>query len=181
MDLDDTLVSRGMINERLRLILDEATDKWGVKVNRVELKEINPPADIRQAMEKQMRAERDRRATILESEGSKRAAILEAEGIQEAQVLRARGEAESRILRAEGEAQARMKIAEAEAEAIKMIQTTLPGKDALSYVIALQYLKGLPEIAKGHEGKTVVIPYEATAFMSSLTGIKELFGTDVRK
>src|SRR5205814_6150685 len=102
MDLDETLVSRNTINTRLTEILDEATDKWGVKVNRVELQEVNPPADIRHAMEKQMRAERDRRAIILEAEGAKQAAILQAEG-----------DANSRIIKADGEAQARLRIAEA--------------------------------------------------------------------
>ena len=104
MDLDQTLVSRDYINEKLRLILDEASDKWGVKVNRVELQEVNPPADIRHAMEKQMRAERDRRALILEAEGFKAAAILKAEGVLESDVLQAKGHAQARIITAESEA-----------------------------------------------------------------------------
>lgn len=164
LDLDESLVSRDSINEKLRLILDEATDKWGVKVNRVELQEVNPPADIRHAMEKQMRAERDRRAIILESEGKKRAAILEAEGVQE-----------SKILRAEGEAQSRLKVAHAEAEAIKMIQQAVPQGDPLPYLVALQYIKALPEMTKGKDDKLIVVPYEASSMMGSLASVKKIF------
>src|SRR5579872_2529043 len=141
MDLDETLVSRNTINARLTEILDEATDKWGVKVNRVELQEVNPPADIRVAMEKQMRAERERREMILRSEGKKQSAILEAEGIKEAQ-----------ILEADGQAQSRLKIASAEAQAIEMIQTMTKG-DPLPYMIAMQYIKALPEMVQGKDDK----------------------------
>ncbi len=176
MDLDETLVSRDAINEKLRVILDEATDHWGVKVHRVELQEVAPPHDIRQAMEKQMRAERDRRAAILEAEGKKRAAILEAEGQQEAQVLNARGEAEAKKLRAEGEADARLKLAQAEAEAIAKIRKVSPNDNSLSYLVAMQYIKTLPELTKGKHDKLVVVPYEATALMGSLSGIKKIIG-----
>lgn len=164
MDLDQSLVSRDEINEKLRLILDEATDKWGVKVNRVELQEVNPPADIRHAMEKQMRAERDRRAAILEAEGKKGAAILQAEGVKEAQVLRAQGEAE-----------ARLKIADAESQAIKMIQDSVPGGDPLPYLIAMEYMKVLPEMTKGKDDKLIILPYEATSLIGSVATIKKLF------
>lgn len=163
MDLDETLVSRDRINEKLRLILDDATDKWGVKVNRVELQEVNPPADIRIAMEKQMRAERDRRAIILESEGKKRAAILEAEGLQEAAVLEAKGEAEARLIRQE-----------AEARAIEMIRVAAQG-DPLPYLIALQYIKTLPELMKGKDDKLILVPYETSAFAGSFASIKKIF------
>lgn len=175
MDLDESLVSRDQINERLRIILDEATDKWGVKINRVELQEVNPPADIRQAMEKQMRAERDRRASILEAEGKKRSAILEAEGIKESQVLTAQGQAEARIIQAEGEAKARLQIAQAEAKTIDMIKSAVPGGDPLPYLIATQYIKALPELTKGKDDKLIVLPYEATSIMGSLSAIKKLF------
>jgi regulator of protease activity HflC (stomatin/prohibitin superfamily) len=175
MDLDESLVSRDGINERLRIILDEASDKWGVKVNRVEVQEINPPADIRQAMEKQMRAERDRRAIILESEGKKRAAILEAEGERESNVLRAKGHAEARILNAEGEAQARLKIQEAEAKAIEMIQRAVPQGDPLPYLIAMQYIKALPEMTKDKADKMIVVPYEASSLVGSLASMKKIF------
>lgn len=174
MDLDETLISRDAINTRLRIILDEATDKWGVKVNRVELQEVNPPEDIRQAMEKQMRAERERRETILRSEGSKRAAILEAEGQQQAQVLCAQGEADARVIRSQAEAQARLNTAEAEAKSIEMIRHVVPNGDALSYLIAQQYIKTLPTLTEGKDTKLVVVPYEVTAVMGSLSSMKEL-------
>ncbi len=164
MDLDESLVSRDSINEKLRIILDEATDKWGVKVNRVELQEVNPPADIRIAMEKQMRAERERREMILRAEGKKRSAILEAEGEQEADVLEATGQA-----------QARLKVAEAESKAIKMIQDAVPNGDPLPYLIAMQYIKALPELTKGKDDKMIVVPYEASSMIGSLSTIKKVF------
>ncbi|MCA9770104.1 SPFH/Band 7/PHB domain protein [Candidatus Dependentiae bacterium] len=175
MDLDETLVSRDEINEKLRLILDEATDKWGVKVNRVELQEVNPPADIRQAMEKQMRAERDRRAIILEAEGNKRSAILRAEGERESHVQRARGDAEAKIARAEGEALARLKIAEAEAQAIKVIQSAVPQGDPLPYMIATEYIKALPKMTEGKDDKMIILPYEASSLVGSLASVKRIF------
>lgn len=164
MDLDETLTSRDRINEKLREILDEATDKWGIKINRVELQEVNPPADIRAAMEKQMRAERDRRALILEAEGNKASAILEAEGDYQSRVTRARGEAEARQI-----------LADAEAEAIKVIHKAAPDQNPLSYLIALNYIKALPEITKDKEGKMILMPYESSAMMGSLATIKEMF------
>lgn len=163
LDLDETLTSRDQVNTKLRIILDEATDKWGVKVNRVELQEVNPPLDIRNAMEKQMRAERDRRALILEAEGKKSAAILTAQG-----------EMEAAIMCAEGAAQARLKHAQAEAEAIAMIRRAAPDSDPFPYLIALNYLKVLPEMMKGGEGKTVIIPYEAAGVMGALGSVREL-------
>jgi len=163
MDLDETLVSRNTINARLTEILDEATDKWGVKVNRVELQEVNPPADIRVAMEKQMRAERERREMILHSEGKKQSAILEAEGVREAQ-----------ILEADGQAQSRLKIAEAETKTVEMLRGAAQG-DPLPYLIAMQYVKVLPEMMKGKEDKLVVVPYETSSMMGALSTIKTLF------
>jgi len=175
MDLDETLVSRDMINEKLREILDEATDKWGIKVNRVELQEVNPPLDIRQAMEKQMRAERDRRAIILEAEGKKRSAILESEGIKESKILRAQGEAEAKIEQARGEAEARLKVSEAEARAINMIQQSVPKGDPLPYMIATQYIQALPKITQDKDGKLILVPYEASSLVGSLASIKKIF------
>ncbi len=175
LDLDESLTSRDQINEKLRIILDDATDKWGVKVNRVELQEVNPPEDIRHAMEKQMRAERDRRAIILESEGNKRAAILESEGVKESQVLRAEGEAQAKVLRAQAEAIARYKVAEAEAKAIKVVQESMPGGDPLPYMIAMEYIKVLPEMTKGKNDKMIVVPYEASAMIGSLSAMKKIF------
>jgi len=163
MDLDESLVSRDAINARLRLILDEATDKWGVKVNRVELQEVNPPHDIQIAMEKQMRAERDRRAKILQAEGDKGAAILEAEGQKLAQILRAQGEAESKIIAADGEAQA-----------MERIKQAAGNKELMSYLIATNYLKVLPTMMEGKNDKLVVIPYEASAFTGALSSIKTI-------
>lgn len=175
MDLDESLVSRDNINKHLREILDEATDKWGVKVNRVELQEVNPPEDIRAAMEKQMRAERDRRAIILEAEGKKSASILEAEGMQESQILKAKGAAESQIIAAEADAKARVVRSQAEAQAIELIQKSVPGADPLPYMIATQYIKALPELTAGKNDKLVVVPYEATSLVGSLSTIKKVF------
>ncbi|MFC1854419.1 SPFH domain-containing protein [Candidatus Dependentiae bacterium] len=164
MDLDETLISRDMINERLRETLDDATDKWGVKVNRVELQEVTPPLEIRQAMEKQMRAERGKRALILEAEGEKQSTILEAEG-----------EKQAKLERAEGDAKARLMVAKAESEAIRIIGDALPSKDPSSYIIATNYIKALPEITKGKDGKLILLPYEASSLMGSVAGIKEIF------
>ncbi len=175
MDLDETLVSRDQINERLRIILDDATDKWGVKVNRVELQEVTPPPDIRHAMEKQMRAERERRETILQAEGLKRATILGAEGTKESKILQAQGEAESQILCAQGQAEARIKIAEAESKAIVTVQKSIPNRDPLAYLIAMQYIKTLPELMKGKNDKMIVVPYEMSSLIGSLSSIKKIF------
>lgn len=176
LELDESLSSRDTINTKLRSILDEATNKWGVKVNRVELQDINPPADIQAAMEKQMRAERDRRAAVLEAEGLKKAAILNAEGQRESDIARAEGERQSSILEAEGKAEARIKTAQAEAEAIELIKGAVGGdiKDPIQYLIAKEYLKTLESLGKGTDNKTVFLPYEATGVLSSLGGIKEL-------
>jgi len=175
MDLDETLISRDQINERLRIILDEATDKWGVKVNRVELQEVTPPPDIRHAMEKQMRAERERREIILRSEGKKRATILEAEGMKEAEILQAQGAAKSQVLRAEGQAISRLKIVDAESQAISMVQKSTPDRDPLAYLIAMQYIKTLPELMKGKDDKMIVVPYEMSSFIGSLASVKKIF------
>ena len=175
MDLDESLVSRDLINHRLRIILDEATDKWGVKINRVELQEVNPPHDIRIAMEKQMRAERDRRAVILEAEGLKRAAILQAEGVRESDILKADGEAQAKIIEAQGEAEARLKIIDAESQAITRIKEAMPGIDPLPYLLAVQYVKTLPQITAGKNDKMILMPFEASALIGSLGAIKEIF------
>jgi regulator of protease activity HflC (stomatin/prohibitin superfamily) len=176
MDFDESLVSRDRINQKLRVILDEATDKWGVKVNRVELQEINPPADVRHAMEKQMRAERDRRAVILEAEGKKRAAILEAEGAREADILVAQGTAQARVINAQSEAEARVETARAEAQAIALLRDSLPaGIDPQSYLVAMQYIKALPQMTAGKDDKLVVVPYDASSLIGSLATIKKVF------
>jgi len=177
MDLDETLSSRDAINSKLRKILDEASDKWGVKVNRVELQDINPPREIRDAMEKQMRAERDRRANVLEAEGLKAAKILEAEGIKSAEVTKAEGYKASKILVAEGEAEAKIKIAQAEAEAINLItkSITTSGGNPSNYLIAMKYIEAWKDMVSGKDNKVVYIPYEAAGVLSSLGGIKSMF------
>lgn len=176
IDLDETLVSRDKINQELRAILDEATNKWGVKVNRVELQDIIPPTDIQQSMEKQMKAERDKRANILEAEGLKQAAILKAEGDKLAQINRAEGDKQSAILRADGDAQARVINATAEGNAIKIVIDSIDGKGKPDqYLIAMKYLDTLKSITAGENNKIVYMPYEATGILSSVDGIKEMF------
>src|SRR5688500_10670807 len=138
MDLDHTLSQRDQINSKLRLILDEATDKWGVKVTRVDVKNINPPEDVRITMEKQMTAERNRRALVLQAEGDRQAAITRADGEKQAAVTRAEGEKQSAILAAEGPAQARLRNAEAESEAIDRIARSIPGGDPAQYLITVR-------------------------------------------
>ena len=178
LELDDCLASRDTINNKLRIILDDATNKWGVKVNRVELQDINPPQDIKEAMEKQMRAERNRRAQIIEAEGTKKATILHAEGQKEAAINEAEGHKQAKILYAEGEATARIKVAEAEAQAIQKIAAAVveTKADPAQYLIAIKYIDTLEQILRegGAGQKTVFMPYEASGLMSSVGGLKEL-------
>ena len=175
IDLDETLVSRDKINQELRAILDEATNKWGVKVNRVELQDIIPPVDIQTAMEKQMKAERDRRAAILEAEGLKKAAILKAEGEKEAAINKAEGDKQASILRADGVAQARILEADGEKQAIQKIIDALANKGQPDkYLIAMKYLETMKSITSGKDNKVVYMPYEATGILSSVDGIKEM-------
>lgn len=176
LDLDESLVSRDKINHELRAILDDATNKWGVKVNRVELQDIIPPADIQTAMEKQMKAERDRRAAILEAEGLKKSAVLKAEGEKEAAINRAEGEKQANILRAEGVAQARILEADGEKEAIQRIINALADKGQPDkYLIAMKYLETMKTLTSGKDNKIVYMPYEATGILSSVDGIKQMF------
>lgn len=176
MELDQTLTSRDIINTRLRGVLDDATNKWGIKVNRVELQDITPPQSVLQAMEKQMQAERDKRATILTSEGNKQAQILQSEGEKTAKINRAEAEKQQAILLAEGEAQARIRKAEAEAVAIeKITQAVGQSTNPANYLLAQKYIQMMQELATGDKNKTVFLPYEATNVMGSLGGIKELF------
>ena len=178
LELDDCLASRDTINNKLRIILDDATNKWGVKVNRVELQDINPPQDIKEAMEKQMRAERNRRAQIIEAEGTKKAIVLNAEGEKEAAINKAEGSKQAKILYAEGEATARIKVAEAEAQAIQKVgEAVLKTKaDPAQYLISIKYIDTLEQILRegGSGQKTVFMPYEASGLMSSVGGLKEL-------
>ena len=155
--------------------IKSATNKWGVKVNRVELQDIVPPLDIQTAMEKQMKAERDRRAAILEAEGLKKSAILKAEGEKEAAINRAQGTKQAEILKAEGFAQARIVQADAEKEAIGRIIEALKGTGQPDkYLIAMKYLEALQDISRGQNNKVVYMPYEATGILSSIDGIKEM-------
>ncbi|WP_027449616.1 SPFH domain-containing protein [Xylanibacter brevis] len=179
MELDETLTSRDTINTKLRLVLDDATDKWGVKVNRVELQDITPPSSVLTAMEKQMQAERNKRAQILTSEGEKAAEILASEGEKTAMINRAEAAKQQAILTAEGEAQARIRKAEAEAQAIELI-TQAVGKSSnpANYLLAQKYIQMLQELATGDKTKTVYLPYEATNLMGSIGGIKDLFKSE---
>ncbi|HOX00878.1 MAG TPA: SPFH domain-containing protein [Candidatus Paceibacterota bacterium] len=178
LDLDHTLTSRDTINQKLRAILDEATDKWGVKVNRVELQDIIPPEDVKVAMEKQMRAERDRRATILEAEGQKQSKILEAEGVRQSEITRAEGIRQALVLRASGEAEARIKVAEAEAEAVAKVTQAIrdSGGNPTTYLIALKYIEAMKEMVSGKDNKIVYMPYEASAMLGSVGIIRDMFG-----
>lgn len=175
LDLQETLTSRDKINTELREILDQASDKWGVKVNRIELQDITPPSDIQAAMDKQMKAEREKRAMIYEAEGQKESAMRIAEGQKEAAIREAEGQKEAAILKAEGIAQARMVEAEAEKEAISRIIEALSSKgQADKYLIAMKYLETMKEMTSGQDNKIVYMPYEATAVLSSVDGIKEM-------
>ncbi len=177
MELDETLTSRDVINSKLRVVLDDATNKWGVKVNRVELQDIMPPKNIVSAMEQQMQAERNRRAEILRAEGEKTSAILKSEGAKAAQINAAAADKESAILKAQGLAEAQILQAKAEAEAITKISQSIgdTGTDPATYILATKYIESLKEITSGKENKTIYMPYEATGVISSLGGIKELF------
>ena len=175
IDLDETLVSRDKINQELRTILDEATNKWGVKISRVELQDIIPPVDIQTAMEKQMKAERDRRAAILEAEGLKKSAILKAEGEKESAINIAEGQKQAAILKAEGVAQARIVEADGEKQAIEKIINALADKGQPDkYLIAMKYLETLKTMTDGKDNKVVYMPYEATGILSSVDGIKQM-------
>ncbi len=176
LELDQTLTSRDTINTKLRAVLDDATNKWGIKVNRVELQDITPPESVLQAMEKQMQAERNKRATILTSEGEKQAAILQSEGEKTSTINRAEATKQQAILYAEGEATARIRKAEAEAIAIQKITEAVgQSSNPANYLLAQKYISMMEELAKGDKAKTVFLPYEATNLMGSIGGIKELF------
>jgi regulator of protease activity HflC (stomatin/prohibitin superfamily) len=171
MDLERTLTSREEINSELRGVLDEATGKWGIRVNRVELKAIDPPASIQDSMEKQMRADRDKRASILSAEGKKQSAILTAEGERQAVVLKARGEAEAAVLRAQADAEAQAMRAKGQADAISMVFRAIHEGNPDQHLLAYQYLQTLPEIAKGDANKLWIIPSEMGKVLEGLGGL----------
>jgi regulator of protease activity HflC (stomatin/prohibitin superfamily) len=177
LELDETLTSRDTINSKLQNILDDATNKWGVKVNRVELQDITPPESVRVAMEKQMQAERNRRAEILNAEGEKKSLILRSEGEKESQINRAEAVKQAEILHAEGLSRAKILQAEAEAEAIRRVAEAVRESqtDPATYMLAVKYIETLREITSGKDCKTVYMPYEATGLLSSVGSIKDLF------
>ena len=180
MSLDNTFSSRDAINNKLRILLDEATDKWGCKVNRVEIKDINPPADIRDAMEKQMNVERNKRAAILQAEGEKQAAITIAEGKKEAAILEAEADKEAKIRRAAGDAEAIREVAVAKAQEIQMVYDSIKKANPDEKLVQLKSLEALQEVAKGEANK-VFIPFEATSALSSLGAVKEILKDDSKK
>ena len=173
MDLDETFSSRDGINNQLRVVLDEATDRWGCKIDRVEIKDITPPADIRDAMEKEMNAERNKRALILESEAQRQSAITIAEGKKQAAILEAEADKEARITRAAGEAQAIKEVAEAKAKEIQMVYDAIKKSDPDEKLVQLKSLEALEKVADGEANK-VFIPFEATNTLSSLGAITEV-------
>ena len=168
LELDQTLTSRDVINTKIRVILDEATDAWGIKVNRVELKNILPPADIQSSMEKQMKAERDRRQAILQAEGTKHSAILVAEGEKESAILRADAEKQAAILRAQGEAEAILAVQKALADSVKILNEACPNDQ----VIKLKALEAMQKVADGKATK-IIIPSEIQGLAGLATSIKE--------
>lgn len=177
LELDETLTSRDTINSKLQNILDDATNKWGVKVNRVELQDITPPESVRVAMEKQMQAERNRRAEILNAEGEKQSLILRSEGEKASKINQAEATKQAQILRAEGEAQAIILNAQAEADAIlRVAEAVRSGNtDPATYMLAMKYIDTLREMTSGKDNKTVYIPYEASSVLSSIGSIQSLF------
>lgn len=169
LELDETLTSRDIINSKMRSILDEATDPWGIKINRVEVKNIIPPRDIQEAMEKQMRAERERRESILKAEGEKKSAILIAEGEKESAILRAEAKKEAQIKEAEGKAEALLKIKNAEAEGIKILKSAAPDEK----IITMKSLETLAEVANGQATK-IIVPSDLQNIATLGTTVKEM-------
>lgn len=172
MDLDESLSNRDHINARLLTVIDEASHTWGVKVTRVEIKDLAPPEDINEAMARQMKAERMKRADILQAEGQKQAAILEAEGLREAQIREAEGAREAAFL----DAEARERAAEAEAKATAMVSEAIAKGDiqAINYFVALKYTEALRDVAASPNSKTVMIPLEAAGLIGSVAGIADI-------
>ena len=176
LELDETLTSRDTINSKLRIVLDEATNKWGVKVNRVELQDITPPESVRRAMEQQMQAERERRAKVLEAKGHKEAMILQSEGEKESQINQAEAERQTQILKAQGEADAKILQATAEAEAIRKVAEAIAESktDPATYMLLMKYVETLKEIGAGEQSKTIFLPFEASNLVGALGSLTEL-------
>lgn len=177
LEFDETLTSRDTINSKLRDVLDDATNKWGVKVNRVEVQDITPPASVKEAMEQQMQAEREKRAKVLRAQGEKEAAILQSEGEKQSRINQAEAEKQTKILKAQGEAEAKVVAAKAEAEAIAQVAAAI-GKTDISpanYMIAEKYITTLKDMVAGKDNKTIYMPYDASAALGSIGCIKDLF------
>ncbi|MDR3049509.1 MAG: SPFH/Band 7/PHB domain protein [Elusimicrobiota bacterium] len=174
MELDSTLTSREKINSQLRVVLDEATDKWGVKVTRVEIQKIDPPTDITNAMSKQMKAEREKRANILEAEGLRQAAILKAEGARQAVILEAEAIKQKQVLEATGEAEAIRQVADAEKYKVELVYAAIHNGNPTNDLIAIKYLEALEKVADGQATK-IFLPLETTGVTASIGGIAELF------
>ena len=176
LELDETLTSRDTINSKLRAVLDDATNKWGVKVNRVELQDITPPESVRRAMEQQMQAERERRAKVLEAKGQKEAMILQSEGEKASQINQAEAEKQTQILKAQGMADAKILQATAEAEAIRKVAEAIAESktDPATYMLLMKYVETLKEIGAGEQSKTVFLPFEASNLIGALGSLTEL-------
>ncbi|MBR2027202.1 MAG: SPFH/Band 7/PHB domain protein [Alistipes sp.] len=176
LELDETLTSRDTINSKLRVVLDDATNKWGVKVNRVELQDITPPESVRRSMEQQMQAERERRAKVLEARGQKEAMILKSEGEKESQINQAEAERQTQVLKARGDADARVLQATAEAEAIRKVAEAIAATktDPATYMLVSRYIDTLKDMATGNDSKLVYLPYESSNLMSALGAMTDL-------
>ncbi|MCP4726804.1 MAG: SPFH/Band 7/PHB domain protein [bacterium] len=177
LSLDESLTSREAINTKLREVLDDATDKWGARVTRVELQKIEPPVDVTEAMHRQMKAERLRRATILEAEGTKQSKILEAEGVKQSQILRAEGEAEAIKRVADADKYQKLTVAQGEAEAIVNVYGAIHKGDPTNDLVAIKYLETLQKVADGNATK-IFLPLETSGVLGSIAGIGELFKED---
>ena len=175
LSLEATLTSRDKINAELRIVMDDATEKWGVRVNRIELKSIDPPASIQEAMEKQMRAERSKRATVLEAEGEKQSQILRAEGDRQGAILRAEAQKQSQILEAEGDRQAAILRAEGESKAIQTVFAAIHSGDPTPDLLALKYIEALPQLAQGQASSLFLIPSDVAAALGGLATMGAAF------
>jgi regulator of protease activity HflC (stomatin/prohibitin superfamily) len=174
LSLDTSLTSRDEINGRLRVVLDEVTEKWGVRVTRVELKDISPPKDIQIAMEKQMQAERNKRAAILTAEGDAQAAVLRADGEKKALILSSEGQRQSAILRAEGDAKAMLTLQEAQAEAVRMVFEAVNSSGATPEAMQYQYMQMLPKLAENPANKVIVVPADMAGLAGLATSLSQV-------